>query len=100
MKSVKIGELKNHLSAYLKDVQRGEEVIVCDNNKPVARILPFPKATAGSYEAERQELIARGVLRPRQNTEPMDWVAFDALPGPVVSAEDAKEAIDWAKGER
>lgn len=97
MKTVKIGALKNHLSSYLRDVQRGDEVIVCDRNKPVARIVPIRDS---SLDGTRDKLIARGILRPPIDPTPMDWDAFDALPAPTVSAEAAAEAIRWAKGNR
>jgi prevent-host-death family protein len=99
MRTVNIGTLKNQLSAYLQFVRNGEEVIVKDRNKPVARILPFilPLPAEGDREAEKAYLIATG-----QMSEPkgkMDWEAFWALPMPTVSDEAAREAIEWAKGD-
>ena len=44
MKTVNIGTLKNKLSAYLQDVRNGEEVIVQDRKKPIARIVPIRSA--------------------------------------------------------
>ena len=41
MKKTKVSELKSKLSAYLADVRRGETIIVCDRNTPIARIVPF-----------------------------------------------------------
>lgn len=41
MKSVKIAELKDRLSEHLRAVERGEEVIVTDRSRPIARIVPF-----------------------------------------------------------
>lgn len=40
MDRVKIAELKDHLSRYLRDVERGAEVEVTDRNRPIARIVP------------------------------------------------------------
>ena len=40
MKSVKIAELKDKLSEHLRAVEAGEEVIVTDRNRPIARIVP------------------------------------------------------------
>lgn len=98
MKTVKIGELRNQLSSYLQDVRKGEEIIVCDRDKPVAQIVPIRELD--DFDSEQAELIARGILRPPKNPEPIDWTAFDALPAPEVSTEASKAAIDWAKGER
>ena len=38
---VSIGNLKNKLSAYLKKVKTGNELIVTEHNHPVAKIIPF-----------------------------------------------------------
>ncbi|MFI5381679.1 MAG: type II toxin-antitoxin system Phd/YefM family antitoxin [Tepidisphaerales bacterium] len=33
-----IAEVESHLSDYLAQVEQGEEVIICDRDKPVAKI--------------------------------------------------------------
>lgn len=43
MRSVKIGQLKNKLSAYLRLVRKGAEIIIMDREHPIARITPFEK---------------------------------------------------------
>jgi prevent-host-death family protein len=98
MRTANIGTLKNQLSAYLKFVRNGEEVIVYDRNVPVARILPFE--LAAGYDAEEAALIAAGIMTPPLDPNPMDWEAFWALPRANVSDEAVKEAIEWAKGDR
>ena len=100
MRSVKIGALKNQLSAYLQLVRKGEEVTVYDRDVPVARILPFtpPLPPEGDHEAEAAYLIATGQMTPAKGE--MDWKAFWALPRPNLSDEAAREAIEWAKGDR
>ena len=40
MTNVNIGEFKDHLSQFLVQVERGEEVAICKRNVPVARIVP------------------------------------------------------------
>lgn len=99
MRSVNIGTLKNQLSAYLRYVRDGEEIVVHDRNKPVARILPFtlPLPAEGDREAEKAYLIATGQMSAPK--EKADWDAFWALPRPTVSDEAVKEAIEWAKGD-
>jgi antitoxin (DNA-binding transcriptional repressor) of toxin-antitoxin stability system len=99
MRTVNIGVLKNQLSAYLQLVRKGEEVVVRDRKRPIARILPFalPLPPEGDHDAEVAYLIATGQARaPKQE---MDWEAFWALPRPTVSDEAMKEAIEWAKGD-
>ena len=41
MQSVNIADLKNNLSAYLEQVKNGEELIIKDRNRPVARLMPL-----------------------------------------------------------
>ena len=102
MRTVNIGVLKNQLSAYLQFVRNGEEVVVRDRNKPIARILPFPAAedadTDFDLEAHAAHLIATGQMKEAKQ-EKMDWGAFWALPMPTVSDEAVKEAIEWTKGD-
>jgi prevent-host-death family protein len=95
MRSVNIGTLKNQLSSYLRYVRKGEEVVVHDRDKPVARIIPFKALDVSEEEAY---LAGIGVLKlPEQE---MDWEAFSKLPMPKVSGKAAREAIAWAKGDR
>ena len=61
MRTVKISDLKARLSAHLQFVRDGEELLVCDRNKPVARIVPC----SAEDEPERERrLIARGIMTP------------------------------------
>jgi prevent-host-death family protein len=61
MKTVNISDLKAHLSSHIQRVQEGEEVIVCNRSKPVARIVPY---RSEDYSEPEQRLIARGALLP------------------------------------
>jgi prevent-host-death family protein len=42
---VSIRELRNHLSAYLRRVARGEALTVTDRKRPVALLIPSGAAT-------------------------------------------------------
>ena len=46
MRSVKIAELKDHLSEHLRAVEAGAEIEVTDRNRPVARIIPMSRPFA------------------------------------------------------
>jgi prevent-host-death family protein len=61
MKTVNISDLKAQLSAHIQLVRNGEEVLICDRNKPVARIVPI---RLEGHSAQEQRLIARGILTP------------------------------------
>lgn len=96
MKTVNIGALKNNLSSYLREVRNGEEVVVKDRNKPIARIVPI---RTEDFSEEELYLESIGVLKLPENPKGIDWEALRKLPMPEVSDEAVKEAIDWAKGE-
>ena len=93
MKTVQIGDLKNHLSAHLRDVRNGEEILVRDRNEPVARIVPY---VPESIEEQEKLLMARGILRPPKNP-PKDrkkfWAEFWEMPGADLDNEAAKKAV-------
>jgi prevent-host-death family protein len=40
VRTAKISELKAKLSAHIQYVENGEEVLILDRNKPVARLVP------------------------------------------------------------
>ena len=42
MKSVRVAELKSHLSEHLRSVRRGHPLIVLDRNTPIAQIVSCP----------------------------------------------------------
>jgi prevent-host-death family protein len=63
---VGIRELKAHLSAYLDRVQGGEEVIVTERGKPIARIEPLPKVEvpeAMRHLVESGRMVDKGPMR-------------------------------------
>ena len=43
MTKLNIHEAKTHLSKYLRKVEAGEEVLLCRNGEPIAKIIPFPQ---------------------------------------------------------
>jgi len=62
MRSAAISRLKASLSEYIDVVRAGEEVLVTDRGKPVARIVPVPEER-GPNAARMQEMAAAGILR-------------------------------------
>jgi prevent-host-death family protein len=96
MRSVQIAELKNNLSAYLRKVRTGEEVIICDRNSPIAKIVPLG---TGDFDLEEQELIAKGLMLPAQ--KPFDADAFFAIGRgvrmPRVSDAAIRRAMDFTR---
>lgn len=58
MAEVGIRELRDHLSRYLERVQAGEEVVVTDRGRAIARVLPM------SGERNLDRLIREGRVTP------------------------------------
>ena len=60
MSQVGVRELKNQLSRYLKRVQDGEEIIVTDRGRSVARIVP---ANPSNLKRALEPLLREGAVR-------------------------------------
>jgi prevent-host-death family protein len=95
MKKVNVAKLKAELSAHLQLVKQGEEVLVCERNKPVARIVPY---VSDDWSEHEQRLIAEGVLVPPRSrgSKPTP------LPEPVgnVSREVMERIWEDVRGDR
>ena len=86
MRTVNISNLKARLSAHIQHVRDGEELLVCDRNKPVARIVP---CSANDEPERERRLIARGILTPpRKKRRP-------SLPAPVGNVSDEVMERIW-----
>ena len=48
MISVKVGELRNHLSAYLRKVRQGLEVVIFDRHTPIGKLIPHDQEKDGA----------------------------------------------------
>ena len=67
MLRVNIAEAKARLSSVLESVQRGETVVLCRRNVPIAEIRALPGLPAG----ERPVGIDRGMKIPDSFFEPL-----------------------------
>ena len=67
MLKVNIAEAKAHLSRYLESVERGETVVLCRRNVPVAEIRALPRPPL----QERPVGIDRGMRVPDSFFEPL-----------------------------
>jgi prevent-host-death family protein len=65
---VAVAELKARLSEYLAAVKRGEEVVVTERGRPIARLT----ALVG-LDARLDELVRAGMLRPPARKLPADF---------------------------
>jgi prevent-host-death family protein len=81
MKKASVSELKTSLSEYLLGVKNGEEVLVTERGRPVARLIPALGAESGGERKRR--LIRAGVLRAGSGRLPSDLLK----PSPVGDPE-------------
>lgn len=81
MRKASISILKAHLSQYLDAVKSGEEVIVTDRGRPVARLTSVGHERGP--EGRAAQLVREGRMRPpvaaSSRSEPPDPVAADPL---------------------
>jgi prevent-host-death family protein len=90
MRTVNISDLKARLSAHLQLVRQGEEVLVCDRNQPVARIIPCHME---DHSEQERRLVARGILTPplKKQRSPVAW------PEPPGNVSDEVMEKVWRK---
>jgi prevent-host-death family protein len=86
MKEVGIAKLKARLSAYLRQVRRGETLVVLDRSTPVARIVPYDAAEDGlSVRPPRGGIRPLGGLPPFETldlgVDPVDLLLEDRASG-------------------
>jgi prevent-host-death family protein len=76
--AVGVGELKARLSEYLRRVKRGEEVIVTERGRAVARLSPVIEP--GQTDARYHALVASGAIRPPVRKPDPDFFRKRLLP--------------------
>lgn len=76
MTQVKIADLKSHLSAYLKKVRHGDEILVLDRETPIAKLIPISasKPQLQIIRAKKPYAAIRDVVLP-----PPPQKSFDVL---------------------
>ena len=73
-----IHEVKTHLSRYLAKLARGETILLCKRNIPIAEIRPLPKRRKG----KRPIGLAKGKFKvPPEFFEPLPAELLDAFNG-------------------
>jgi prevent-host-death family protein len=72
MKSAAISKLKASLSEYLDRVKAGEEVIVTERGKPIARITPL-HGDRSSFTPYLKELERAGLVKLGSGRLPQDF---------------------------
>lgn len=89
MKTAAVSELKALLSKYLSKVKAGEEVIVTDRGKPIAKIVPIKRSDT-DFPAGLLTLEQAGLARIGATSLPE---TFWSLPRPRDRAGRALQAL-------
>jgi prevent-host-death family protein len=78
MRSANVADVKNRFSSYLRDVQKGDDIIVTSRGQAVA-LITSPPTEDGLSEHERR-LVREGRMTLAKRK--FDPVAFNKLPLP------------------
>lgn len=88
MRTVNVAKLKDQLSKYLTFAKSGEEIVIRDRNRPVAKLVPFSTESADEQELE---LVAAGKLR--MPVEQLDIKTLLKIPTGTVDGNKAVETL-------
>jgi prevent-host-death family protein len=89
MKSTQVSELKATLSQCLAKVKAGEELIVMERGKPIAKLVPMPRQR-DMETAQLSDLVRAGLARSGSGKLP---VGFWKLPRPKDRKGRALQAL-------
>jgi antitoxin (DNA-binding transcriptional repressor) of toxin-antitoxin stability system len=97
MKYAKIGQLRDGLSRYIDEVREGNEVLVLDRDRPVARIVPAGGPAAGGDAERLVDLERRGILRRGKGRYPAALTAGKPVKvrGSVLADLRAERESGW-----
>ena len=71
MQTVTVSHLKTSLSACLRQVIAGEEIVITRRGRPIARLLPLANPAAVAEHVRHLE--AQGLIKRGQNPLPADF---------------------------
>ena len=100
MRVVNVKELKSRLSAYLREVDRGESFFVTDRDRVVARLVPPSGAAeeaAGPPTGAIARLAALGFRPPLRERRPTDYGRHGGRSG--LSTEQIDALLDAVRDE-
>lgn len=98
MKTVGVRELKNRLSEYLREVRRGEHLLVTDRGEVIGELSPPGQGTAdASVPVGILALAKRGMLTLGS---PGDSRSYPALPRSQRGKHSAAEMLAAERGNR
>ena len=71
MQTTTVSQLKMSLSAYLRQVKAGEEVVITEHGRPIARLLPL--ASPEPLPEYLKDLEEKGLLKRGEKSLPKDF---------------------------
>ena len=92
MRSANIAELRDRLTQYLREVRAGQEIIVRDRKRPIAKIVPLTLD-----DADDAALVAAGLMRKAQRPLP---AAFWRTRRASVTLRTAAAAVSKDRADR
>ena len=93
MRSAHIAQLRDRLTQYLREVRAGEEIVVRNRQRPIAKIVPLTV----DDETDDAELVAAGLMRKAQRPLP---AAFWRTRRAKVTLRAAAAAVSEDRAER
>ena len=93
MRSANIAELRNRLTQYLREVRAGQEIVVRDRQRPIAKIVPLTV----DDDADDAQLVAAALMRRAQRSLP---AAFWRTRRAAVTLRAAAGAVSADRADR
>ena len=81
MESASVSDLKRSPSGYFRKVKAGEEILITDRGRPIAKITPLRREGIGD-EAQLAKLEAAGLVRIGKGFSPGFWDDYDGPSDP------------------
>lgn len=94
MEIATVSGLKTSLSAYLRQVKAGEEVLITERGRPIARLLPIE--VPSSLSEHLADMEKKGLIKRGQKPLPAD---FWDLPRPVDEQAAVRSTISHEREE-
>ena len=94
MQTTTVSQLKMSISAYLRQVKAGEELLITEHGRPVARLLPV--ADIASLPEHLAEMEKKGLLKRAEKSLPED---FWSLPRPADPNAAVRSAVTQEREE-
>jgi prevent-host-death family protein len=93
MRTANIAELRDRLTQYLREVRAGEEIIIRDRQRPIAKIVPL----SVDDQTDDAALVAEGLMRKAQRPLP---AAFWRTRRAAVTVRVAAAAVSDDRADR